>query len=80
MLYQEKQGVLFTEDSECTDPKNIANVLEDHFATVGPKLAAKIPNRTYQNSSTNDMDLDESKKFKLQRVSEEYIKATKVTL
>ena len=60
-----------TEDSDCTDPKNIANFLNDHFATVGPKLAAKIPNITHQNSSSDD--LDESGKFKFQRVSEEYI-------
>ena len=60
-----------TEDSDCTDPKNIANFLNDHFATVGPKLAAKIPNITHQNSSSDD--LGESGKFKFQRVSEEYI-------
>ena len=60
-----------TEDSECTDSKNIANILNDHFATVGPKLVAKIPNITHQNSNSDD--LDESDKFKFQRVGEEYI-------
>lgn len=30
-------------DSVTSDPNRIANVLNDHFASVGPKLANKVP-------------------------------------
>ena len=30
-------------DSVTSDPSRIANVLNDHFASVGPKLANKLP-------------------------------------
>ena len=35
-----------TDVDEYTEPKNIANALNEHFATVGPKLAAKIPGKS----------------------------------
>ena len=40
--------------------------LNDHFATVGSKLADKISNRPYQNlSSENMVEIGESGKLKI---------------
>ena len=70
-LYQGKQGKQYTE------PKSIANALNEHFATIGPKIAAKIPSKSKMDhiaaSECNDKkdNIDECK-FHLEPVSEEY--------
>ena len=40
-----KVSVLFSENSVlCSDPKRIGNILKNHFANIGDKLASEIPN------------------------------------
>ena len=58
--------------------KNIENALNEHFATVGPKLAAKIPGKANIDrkaaSECNDKNenIDECN-FHLESVTEEHI-------
>ena len=67
-----------TDVDEYTEPKSIANALNEHFATVGPKLTAKIPGKSKiyhmaasECNGTND-NIDQCK-FHLEPVSEDYI-------
>ena len=67
-----------TDVDEYTELKSIANALNEHFATVGPKLAAKIPGKSKNDrmaapecNDKND-NIDQCK-FHLEPVSEEYI-------
>ena len=69
-----KISSIMTETGEKTDPKEIANCLNDYFATIGPNLAKDIPDVNTTCSSQFDQNHHQGgDKFNFSLITEEYV-------